>query len=401
MSGSGAEPMPDLQQALALATNLAAGRPVGTERIDLLNAFHRVLAEDIASDIDMPPFRQSTRDGFACRRADLGNDLEVVETVAAGAVPRRPLGPNQCTKVMTGAAVPAGADCVVMLEHIEHLGDASIRCPLSSPEDYVCPQGAHAAAKETVLRTGEMIEAPHIAVLASVGCTRPLVSRQPTVGVIATGSELVEPDCKPGPCQIRNSNSFQLSAMVIAASAVPRNYGFVVDDKGAIRTALQKAMEENDVVVLSGGVSRGDYDLVRDILEENHVELLFDKVGPAPGRPVVFGVSGSSFCFGLSGNPVSNFVMFELVVKPFLYALAGHQFKPATSRGELVGTIQRRKADKDLWLPVTVAENGQVHPVEGRRSMGIIAMCRANGLIHVPVGVSGLADGTIVAVRRI
>jgi len=393
--------MPDFQEALALVTNLAAGRPVGTERVDLLDAFHRVLAEDITWDMDMPPFRQSTRDGFACRRADLGNDLEVVETIAAGAVPRRALGPNQCAKIMTGAAIPPGADCVVMLEHIEHPGDASIRCPSSYSEDHACPPGVHATAGETVLRAGEMIEAPHIAVLASVGCTWPLVSRRPTVGVLATGSELVEPDCKPGPCRIRNSNSFQLSAMVIAASAVPRNYGLVVDDKGAIQTALHKAIEENDVVVLSGGISRGDYDFVRGILEETLVELLFDRVGPAPGRPVVFGVSDTAFCFGLSGNPVSNFIMFELMVKPFLYAMAGHRFRPAVSHGELAGTIQRRSVDKDLWLPVAVAEDGRVHPIECRKWMGVAVMCKADGLIHVPAGVAGFPEGASVLVRRI
>ena len=170
------------------------GRRVGAERVDLLDAFHRVLAEDVAADIDMPPFHQSTRDGFACRRADLGNDLNVVETVAAGTLPRRTLGPNDCAKIMTGAAIPSGADCVVMLEQVEHLGDTRIRCLASSPEDYICPQGAHATAGETLLLAGERIEAPHIAVLAGVGCSRPLVSRRPTVGVIATGSELVEPE---------------------------------------------------------------------------------------------------------------------------------------------------------------------------------------------------------------
>jgi molybdopterin molybdotransferase len=154
-------------------------------------------------------------------------------------------------------------------------------------------------------------------------------------------------------------------------------------------------------VVLSGGICRGDYDLVRDIFMEHSVELIFDRVGPAPGRPVLFGVSDAAFCFGLSGNPVSNFVMFELMVKPFLYAMAGHTFRPATSQGELAGTIRRRKADKDLWLPVTVGEDGRVHPLESRGSTGIAALCRANGLIHVPAGIPELAEGRIIVVRRI
>ena len=393
--------MLELPEALALVTNLALHRQVGAERVDLLDAFHRVLAQDVAADIDMPPFPHSTKDGFACRRADLGNDLRVMETIAAGACPRKTLGPNECAKIMTGATLPPGADCVVMLEHAAYRSDGTVRCVSSGREDNICPRGAYVTAGETVLHAGEVIAAPHIAVLAGAGCSRPLVSRRPTVGVIATGSELVEPECRPGPCQIRNSNSFQLSAMVLAAAAVPRNYGLVRDDRGAIQTALQKAMAENDTVVLSGGIARGDYDLVRDILEEDLVELLFDKVGPAPGRPVVFGVSDQAFCFGLSGHPVSNFIMGELMVKPFLYAMAGHRFTPATSRGELAGAIQRRKVDKDLWLPVAVAGDGRVHPLDCRRSTGIVAMCRANGLIHVPAGVAGFAEGAVVVVRRI
>ena len=393
--------MLELQEALAVVTNLAFSRRVGAERVNLLDAFHRVLAEEVASSMDMPPFRHSTRDGFACRRADLCNDLNVVETVAAGTLPRRRLGPNDCARIMTGAAIPQGADCVVMFEHVEHLGDAKIRCLSIRPEDNICPQGAHATAGQTLLLAGEMIEAAHIAVLAGVGCVRPLVSRRPIVGVIATGSELVEPELRPEPGQIRNSNSFQLSAMVLAAWAVPRNCGLVADDKGAIQTAVQKAMEENDVVVLSGGISRGDYDLVRGVLEENSVELLFDRVGPAPGRPVLFGISKAAFWFGLSGNPVSNFDTFELMVKPFLCAMMGHRFVPATSQGELVGTVHRRKVDRDLWLPVAVGEDGRVRPIESRRSTGIAAMCGANGLIHMPAGVPSPAEGGIVAVRRI
>jgi molybdopterin molybdotransferase len=393
--------MLELPEALTLVADLAFRRRVGAEQVDLLDAFHRVLAQDVVSDIDVPPFRQSTRDGFACRRADLHNPLEVVETVGAGTPPQKVVGPNQCARIMTGAAIPREADCVVMLEHVEYLGPARIRCLSVCPEDYICPQGAQAAAGETVLHAGVLIEPPHIAVLAGAGCSRPLVSRRPAVGVIATGSELVEPDCRPGPSQIRNSNSFQLSAMALAASAAPRNYGLVADDRGAMGIALRKAMEENDVVVLSGGISGGDFDLVRGVLEDNAVELLFDRVGPPPGRLVVFGVSDTALCFGLSGNPVSNFVMFELMVKPVLYAMAGHRFTSVTSQGELAEPIQRRSVDKDLWLPVAVADDGRVHPIECRRSAGIAALCPANGLVHLPAGVAGLAAGTVVVVRRI
>jgi len=334
--------MLELHDALAMVTDLACRRRVGLKRVDLPDAFHRILAQDIVLDTNTVPFRGATWDDLACCRTNLRNDQNVVETVTAGTLPCR-----------------------------------------------------------TLLRAGELIEAADIAVLAGVGCSRLWVSRRPTVGVIATGSELVEPDRRPGPGRIRNSNSFQLSAMVLAASAVPRNYGLVADDRDAIRAILRKAISENDAVVLSGGISQGDYDLVRGILQEDSVELLFDRVGPAPGRPVVFADFNTTLCFGLSGHPVSNFVTFELLVKPFLYALAGHRFRPAVARGKLIGAVRRRKMDRDLWLPVVLGGDGCVRPLQSRRSGGLLALCDANGLVHVPAGVAGFAEGIIVTVRRI
>jgi molybdopterin molybdotransferase len=393
--------MLELQDALGVVTELASGRRVGAERVDLLDAFHRVLAEDILSDIDIPPFSKSTRDGFACRRADLGNELEVVEIIAAGRVPQNILGPKECARIMTGAAIPQGADCVVMLEHAEQLGENRVRCRPRGLRNNIHPQGTSVMAGETVLHAGDIVKAQQIAVLASVGCSRPLVSRRPKVGVIATGSELVELDRKPEACQIRNSNSFQLSAMVLGASALPQNYGFVGDNKGAIQAVLRKAIAENDVVVLSGGISKGDYDFVRDVLEENLVELVFDRVHVNPGRLIVFGISDSAFCFGLSGNPVSNFIMFELVVKPFLYMMAGHAFKAAVSHARMAETFVRDEAERDLWLPVLLAADGRVHPVESRGSMSITSLCRADGLMHVPAGVTEVREGTTVVVRHI
>ena len=393
--------MLELEDALRIVTDLASGRRVGTERVALLEAFHRVLAEDVFSDIDIPPFNKSTRDGFACRRADLGNELDVIETIAAGGVPQRILGPNESARIMTGAAIPQGADCVVMLEHAELLSENRIRCRPRGLRNNIHPQGTSVMAGETVLHAGDMIKAQQVAVLASVGCSRPLVSRRPRVGVIATGSELVEPDRRPEAGQIRNSNSFQLSAMVLGASARPENYGLVGDNRGAIQTVLSKAMAENDVVVLSGGISKGDYDFVRGLLEENLVELVFDRVHVNPGRLIVFGTSDSAFCFGLSGNPVSNFIMFELVVKPFLYMMAGHRFKATVSQAPMAESVIRDEAKKDLWLPVFLAADGRVHPIECRGSMSITSLCRADGLIYVSAGVTEVPEGTPVVVRQI
>ena len=401
MSNSGAEPRLELQDALAMISDLVSDHRVGTEHVDLLDAFHRVLAEDVVSDIDIPPFHQSTRDGFACRRADLGNELEVIETVAAGSPPRKVLGPNECARIMTGAALPQGADCVVMLEHAKCLAENRVLCGPSPPGNNICPQASDAMVGETLLHAGELIRAQQIAVLASVGCSRPLVSQRPRVGVIATGSELVEPDRKPRACQIRNSNSFQLSAMVLGASALPRNYGLVSDDRGAIERILRQSLAENDLVILSGGISKGDYDLVRDVLEENSVALVFDRVRLGPGRLMVFGISDSGLCFGLSGNPVSNFITFELVVKPCLYMMAGHRFKATVSHAAMGETVTRHEAGKDLWLPVLQTPDGGIHTIGCHGPMSITRLCQADGLMHVPAGVTEIRKGTTVVVRQI
>ncbi len=265
----------------------------------------------------------------------------------------------------------------------------------------IAAKGEDVKKGDVVLRAGVLIKAQHIAVLASVGCTRPLVTIAPRVGIIATGDELVEPDRKPTACQIRNSNSFQLAAQVAGASAIPTHYGIAADTKQRISAVLTKAMAENDVVIISGGVSVGDCDLVRDILKENGVKILFERVAVKPGRPTVFGVADEIFCFGLPGNPVSGFVMFELLVKPFLYRMMGHDFKPTSSRGQLERTIKRKNAERDFWLPVVTRYDGKVAQIDYHSSAHITALCEADGLICVPAGVTEIKEGATVVVRQI
>lgn len=387
-------------------------RQLGAQRVELGLALNRVLAEDVASDIDMPPFNKSLRDGFACRRADLTNDLTIVETIPAGAMPKKKIGKNQCAKIMTGAVVPKGADCVIMVEQTEALAHNSsrrsaepepgkIRFVGKDTDSNIAGKGEDVKRGDVVLRAGVLLKAQHIAVLASCGCARPLVTITPKVGVIATGDELVEPYQKSGACQIRNSNSFQLAAQVAGASAIPTNYGIAADTQAGIETAFKKAMAKNDVVIISGGVSVGDYDLVKEILRRNNVKLLFERVAVKPGRPTVFGVSDKAFCFGLPGNPVSGFVMFELLVKPFLYRMMGHDFKPACSRGQLEKAINRQDTERDLWLPVVCRENGNVAQVDYHGSAHINALGEADGLLCVPAGVTEIKEGTTVVVRQI
>ena len=380
---------------------MGSARRLGTERVEIDRVLNRILSEDVISEIEMPPFNKSAMDGFACRRADLANELTIIETIPAGLLPKRVIGPNQCAKIMTGAVVPEGADCVIMKEYVEIPTENTLRFVGQETEDNICLKGEDIKKGDIVLRAGCKIAPQHIAALASHGCVKPLVSLQPRVGVIATGDELVEPSEKPAAGQIRNSNGFQLAAHVESVGATAMNYGIAADTKKTLNDMVAKAIGENDVVILSGGVSVGDYDLVREILKANNVKLLFEKIAVKPGRPMVFGVSDKAFCFGLPGNPVSTFVMFELLVKPFLYRIAGHDFKPAVTHKRLGKTITRKKTYRDSWLPVVFMENGNVVQIEYHSSAHINALCEAEGLICIPAGAAEIRKGTTVVVRQI
>jgi len=379
---------------------MGCARRLGTERVDITNALNRILAQDVVSDIEMPPFDKSAMDGFACQRADLANELTVIETIGAGQQPKETIGPNQCSKIMTGAVVPKGADCVIMVEYTRKTSENTIRFTGAESADNICLKGEDIKAGDLILNVGTMIKPEHIAVLASVGCVKPLVSCRPRVGVIATGNELVEPAIIPNSSQIRNSNSYQLTAQLTEAGAIATYYGIAADTENSIDSTIKKAIAQSDVVLLSGGVSMGDFDLVPGVLKENGIELLFEKVAIKPGKPTVFGISDEVFCFGLPGNPVSTFVIFEILVKPFLYKMAGYEFKPVTIPMPLAKKISRRRTERMSWLPVIFTDNGTVTPVEYHGSAHINALCGADGLISIPIGIKEIKEGTTVNIRQ-
>lgn len=376
---------------------------LGTERVSIADggALNRVLRENVVSDIDMPPFNKSAMDGFACRRRDLGDELAVIETIAAGSQPGKTVGPNQCAKIMTGAPVPEGADCVIMVEYTQIAGENRIRFIGSDTKNNICLKAEDVKKGDLVLESGVLLRAQQIAVLASVGCVEPLVSVLPRVGIIATGNEIVEPDQKPAAGQIRNSNGLQLSTQAVNAGVIANNYGIALDTEQALEVKITEAIAENDVIVLSGGVSVGEFDLVREILKRTGFKLLFEKVAVKPGRPMVFGVSEDVSCFGLPGNPVSTFIMFELLVKPFLFKMMDHDLKPAVSSRKLTKSIRRKKTERDSWLPMAFTGDDGVFQIEYHGSAHINALCKADGLLCVPAGVAKIEEGTIVAVRQI
>lgn len=371
------EKIVDLEEALktveALASRLAL--PVRTDSLPLLSARGYVLSHTIAADRDQPPFDRSTRDGFAVRSADWngGHDLRVTGIVRAGAVwTGGALLHGQAVEIMTGAEVPEGADSVGMVEHVVQAGESIRAAPGRSLHvgDNVVKQGSEAQAGASVLEAGTMVGGAEIALAAACGRARVDVYCKPRVAIMSTGDELVELEKVPAAQQIRDSNSYALAALVEAAGGEAVRVPMVPDERDALAARLKTA-RNCDLIVLTGGVSMGKYDLVEEVLEEAGAEFFFTGVKMQPGKPVVFGRlrEDGRYFFGLPGNPISAQVTFHCFVEPFLRALAG------------AGVTGPR------WAQATLTED-----VSGKAGLTRLLPCRMDGTLARLVGWQGSGD---------
>ncbi len=307
-------------------------RTIDTTRVGLGEVLGRVLAEEVRSDIDMPPFDKALMDGYALRGADIASAsqttpaiLDVIEEIPAGNVPQKRVESGQASRIMTGAPMPEGADTVAMVEDTEADTDAEKVRVLAITETgrNIARLGEDVRVDQVVLRANALIRPPEVGILAAVGHVDIEVYRQPVVGVVATGSEVVEPQHKPKPGQIRNSNGYSMVAQVLRAGAQARYFGIVEDDVDALIQTIGEGLATCDVVALSGGVSAGDYDLVQDGMRDLGVKVLFDRIRMKPGKPLTFGVKGAKQVFGLPGNPVSSVVGLELLMRPAIKKMQG------------------------------------------------------------------------------
>lgn len=385
----------------ALKTVKHATTKLDREIINLSDCLNRVLAEDVLSDMSMPPFNKSAMDGYACKQSDLSDKLEVLEVVAAGSAPTMSVGDKQCSKIMTGAMVPEGADTVIMIEHTEKVDDNHIQFTKEKTKSNICLKGEDILEDDVVLKKGTRLKAQHISVLAMVGCSNPVVYRQPKVATIATGSELVEPENKPNTSQIRNVNSWQLNAQLQKMGIKGNNHGIVADSKEATKEAMVKCLEENDVLIISGGVSVGDYDYVPQILKELGFNIWFHTLAVKPGKHTVFATSKGKYVLGLPGNPVSSFVQFELLGKPMLYRLMGHDYNAPMVRMPIASPYKRKRTDRLEFIPVRFNANNKVVPINYHGSAHINAFTMANGIMAVPREVDEFMEGEFVHVRQL
>ena len=336
------------------------------EKVPLGNALGRILAEEILADRDYPPFPRATRDGFAVRAADLTSvpsSLEVLAEVKAGSWYEGKVGPGQCVVIMTGAPVPEGADAVAMVEHTRVDGSRVLIERRLEPEENLVPQGSEGRKGSLVLPRGRRLRPSEIGLLASVGKTRVSVAPRLRIAVLPTGDEVVPLERDPEWFQVRNSNAAGLCAQVEAVGGIPVPLEVAPDRYEPLRALVEKGLEA-DLLVLSGGVSMGKYDIVRKVLADLGARFHFTSVAMRPGKPLVFGhVQGRHF-FGLPGNPVSTYVTFELLVRPGLEILSGAPPETLTFMRARLGSELRLKGEFTAFLPARVVEREDEPVVE-------------------------------------
>jgi molybdopterin molybdotransferase len=355
-----------------------AGR---TEEIPVLDAAGRVLAEEIAADRDYPPFDRSARDGYAVRAEDLPGELRVTGEVRAGEVFAGAISPGEAVEIMTGAPLPRGADAVVMIEHSQRSGERVITDRSPKPGDNFSARGTEARRGEVVLSAGLRLGFAEVAVLATVGRECVSVYRQPRVAILPTGDEIVEAGERPEMHQIRNSNAWSLAVQVRRAGGLAEILPIARDNEQSTRSLIERGLH-SDLLLLSGGVSAGKYDIVERVLADLGARFFFDRVLIQPGQPLVFGAVGDKLFFGLPGNPASTMVTFEVFARAAVERLGGCAETPLPLLRARLTREFRHKTGLTRFLPARLSPDGStVTPEQWHGSADVPALARANAFL--------------------
>ena len=367
----------------------ARGPLTAVESLPLDRSAGRILAEAVVADRDYPPFDRSTRDGFALHSADVTpsrGPLEVRGEIRAGAVFTGEIPPGTCVQIMTGAAVPRGADAVVMIEHTRIAGSNVFVERLVTSGQNIVPRGSEARAGQQLLPGGTRLGYAELAIAGQVGHTPARVFRCPQVALLSTGDEVVSIGAKPGPVEIRNSNCLSLAAQVELAGGEPVALGNSPDRVPELRAMIERGLK-SDVLVLTGGVSVGKYDLVEGVLRDLGAEFFFDAVAIRPGRPAVFGYCQGKPVFGLPGNPVSTMVTFELFAAPAIEIVGGATPRPLPLFKAKLGAPVQQKAELTYFLPAAVrwtTGEAVVNVLPWQGSGDIVVLAQSNAFLVVP-----------------
>ena len=398
--------MISISEAIQIVISQIAQLPAQEIAIDLSPG--RILAEDIVADTDLPPFDRAQMDGYAVRAADVANvpaSLRIVGESAAGAGWHHEMKAGEAVRIMTGAPVPTGADAVQQVELTrENDSQVEILAPVELGRSIV-RQASEIKSGETVLRAGEEINAAMIATLASFGYAKVKVSRRPRVAVMATGSELVDVDQKPGQDQIRDSNNYTIEAYATMSNAVVERLPLAGDDTEELKRQISRAAEHTDVLITSGGVSMGVYDFTKAALKDLGAEIFFERVALRPGKPTVFARLGDTLVFGLPGNPVSVSVTFNLFVRTALRAMQGARETTLPVEHAVLARSLKGSIDRESYLPATLRtdEKGMLlaQPLKWGGSSDFVSFARATALINLPAGAGIIESGTSVTIVRL
>jgi molybdopterin molybdotransferase len=376
--------------------------PRGTEQVRVGEALGYVLAQEVKTDREYPPFNRATRDGYAVFAADVkaGASLKCTGEIKAGDRVTKELWAETCVQIMTGAAVPSGADAVVMIEHTKRDGnEVQFGRDAVTGQNFV-PRGSEARAGQTLLTPGTRLGYAELALAAQVGAAELKCAQKPRVAILSTGDEIVPVDSIPGRFQIRNSNSVSLAAQVRLAGGKPVLLGNAMDREDDLSSKIRRGLQE-DLLVLSGGVSMGKYDLVEKVLREMETEFYFDAVAIRPGKPAVFGKCGEKFVFGLPGNPVSTMVTFELFVAPAVDLLSGAEARVLPIVEACLGEALQEKPGVTHFLPARMEGQGAEREVKALKWQGsgdVAALGKANCFVVVPIEAENIEVGERVEV---
>ncbi|HEX9652959.1 MAG TPA: gephyrin-like molybdotransferase Glp [bacterium] len=371
----------------------------GPEPISILDAAGYILAEDVHSDIAMPPFDKSTMDGYALRFSDAEAApvvLEVVGVVPAGATPKMEIRPGQAVKIMTGAPLPIGSDAVQMVEKTQALAERKVKIlePVARGQN-ISPKSEIIKIGEKLVASGTYITPAVIGLLSAVGKKQVQIHRRPRVAILVTGDELVDIDKKPLPGQIRNSNGYALYHQVRSCGAIPEVLGIAPDDLSELRSKIAIGLE-CDVLLISGGVSMGDLDFVEKVFADLGVSVFFDAVNIKPGKPTVFGKKGSALVFGLPGNPVSASTIFEVMVRPLLRKLMGFIQVHNTRMTAIAANDFSSKTRRENFAPAwSYLEGNTVYSrvLQSKGSADIVAFAESNSFAVIPGEVQQVGRG--------
>lgn len=376
--------------------------PRASGSVSVWDALGLVLAEEVRTDRQYPPFDRSTRDGYAVRAKDAqpGAQLRCAGEIKAGDTVTEALAPGTCVQIMTGAAVPAGADAVVMIEYTQREGDLIRFERAAQARQNIVPRGSEARRGQAILTPGMRLGFAELALAAQVGATQLQCAKRPRVAILSTGDEVVLIDVQPGAFQIRNSNSVSLAAQVRIAGGEPVVLGNAADRVEDLGEKIERGLKE-DALVLTGGVSMGKYDLVENVLKALGAEFFFDAVAIRPGKPAVFAVCQGKPVFGLPGNPVSTMVTFQLFVTPAIALLSGAAAHPLPLLEARLAEALNERPGLDHFLPARIewrAREPEVRALKWQGSGDIAALAGANCFLLVPADRQKIAAGERVSV---